>query len=415
MTSEPTRETRQTASPGEGFRAVGYPWRLYCGPDALLNVGEEVRRAGSRRAFVLTGKTIARTTGLVARIQAAAGESFAGCYDGMDKDATFPAIMRGVEAARGAGADLLIAMGGGSAIHGARVVAILLAESGNPYELMTQYPEGKPAYSPRLLAPKPPIVNVPTTPTSAMNRAGSALKNDLLDHRMEFFDPKTRPVAIVWDHEALLSAPAELARSTAATTFSSAVTSLGSPSANPLVAGDNLQAYRLASSALPRLVEEPGEVRHRINLCAAAFLQNRAADDGAGRERNAASSAAYALLTALHIRYHHVGQGEAMSAVLPASIRYAGPSDPEAIRRTAEGMGVSQTGMSATAAAEAVASDLERTYRQIGMPARVRDLAIPEGDLPQLAQDTQKNFNANPGDRPGDYVARMLALLRSAW
>ena len=91
---------------------------------------------------------------------------------------------------------------------------------GDPYALMTQYPPGQPAYSPRLLAPKPPILNIVTTPTTAMNRAGSGLKNDALDHRMEFYDPKTRPVALFWDAEALLTTPPELVRSTATTAFS---------------------------------------------------------------------------------------------------------------------------------------------------------------------------------------------------
>ena len=58
-----------------------------------------------------------------------------------------------------------------------RAVAVFLAEPGDPFKIMTQYPEGKPAYSPRLDAPKPPIINIPTTPTSAMNRAGTGLKN----------------------------------------------------------------------------------------------------------------------------------------------------------------------------------------------------------------------------------------------
>ena len=44
-----------------------------------------------------------------------------------------------------------------------------------------------------------------------------------------------------------------------------------------------------------------------------------------------------------------------------------------------------------------------------------RELEIPEEDLPNLAQDTLKNFNANPGERPADYPERMLALLRAAW
>ena len=49
------------------------------------------------------------------------------------------------------------------------------------------------------------------------------------------------------------------------------------------------------------------------------------------------------------------------------------------------------------------------------MPSRVRDLEIPEADLPLLAKDTLKNFNANRGDRPADYADRMLDLLRACW
>ena len=55
------------------------------------------------------------------------------------------------------------------------------------------------------------------------------------------------------------------------------------------------------------------------------------------------------------------------------------------------------------------------TTVHIGMPARLRDVDIPKAELPLLAQDTLKNFNANPGDRPDDYSARMLRLLEAAW
>ncbi|MFH3579288.1 iron-containing alcohol dehydrogenase, partial [Acinetobacter baumannii] len=90
--------------------------------------------------------------------------------DGIEKDSTYASVVAAKEAAVRAGADLLIAAGGGSVLVAVRAVAIFMAETGDPFALMTQYPEGRPAYSPRLLAPKPPIINIPTTPTSAMNR-----------------------------------------------------------------------------------------------------------------------------------------------------------------------------------------------------------------------------------------------------
>ena len=49
------------------------------------------------------------------------------------------------------------------------------------------------------------------------------------------------------------------------------------------------------------------------------------------------------------------------------------------------------------------------------MPARISDVDIPKAELPLLAQDTLKNFNANPGNRPDDYVEQMLSLLEAAW
>jgi alcohol dehydrogenase class IV len=366
---------------------------------------------------VVCGRTVARHTNLLERVSAQLGRLYAGAFEAMDKDSSFPTVQQGVEAARGAGADLLIAVGGGSVIVGTRAIAILLAEKGDPYTLMTQYPEGQAAVSPRLLAPKPPIINIVTTPTTAMNRAGTGLKNDQLDHRMEFYDPKTRPTAIFWDAEALLTAPPDLVRSTASTTFSGALRHLGAPALNPLVEGDRLQAFRLLHRALPRIVSEPDNVDLRIELCAAALLENRAADDGADRrrERDQTSSRAYALATALHLRYDHVRQGEATSAVMPTVTRLMPPPDVSIAARIAEALGVWQEGMSSEVAAAGTAKALESLYMAIGMPTRVRDLAIHEDDLPHLARDTLKNFNANPGARPDTYVDEMLQLLRAAW
>jgi alcohol dehydrogenase class IV len=100
---------------------------------------------------------------------------------------------------------------------------------------------------------------------------------------------------------------------------------------------------------------------------------------------------------------------------MPAVTRLTAPEDISVAARIADGIGVWKDGMTAQAAADATADALEALYRRIGMPARIRDIDIPKADLPLLAKDTLKNFNANPGDRPGDYTERMLRLLEAAW
>ena len=399
------------------FRAAGYPWRLYCGRQAIENgLKDSVVRAGAKRAFVVCSPSVNRRTDVVRRIESALGDRYAGVYDGIEKDSTYASVAAAKEAALAAKADLLIAAGGGSVIVAVRAVAIFMGEPGNPFDLMTQYPEGKPAYSPRLMASKPPIINIPTTPNSAVNRAGTGLKNPDLDQRMEYFDPKTRPQAIFFDEDALMTAPPELIRSTSTTVFAGLVGAMAQSEMNPLAEADRDHAFRLAHRAYPRLVDELDNPAHRMDLCLAAFLRNRAEDDGIGRFRSDAFSGDYAVSTALHVRYPHVGQGESTSVVHAAKLRISEKIDPLAARKVAEALNVWHGNMDARQAAMAVADRLDDLYTRMGVPTRLRQLDIPRGEFRNIASETVKNFNANAGARSeDDRIAGALRLLEAAY
>ena len=403
--------------PETAFRAAGYLWRLTCGRQAIeQGLKEAVDRARAKRAFVVCSASVNRRTDTVRRIEAALGGQYAGVYDGIEKDSTYASVRAAKEAATEAKADLLIAVGGGSVIVATRAVAIFMAEPGDPFAIMTQYPEGKPAYSPRLMAPKPAIINIPTTPTSAMNRAGTGLKNPDLDHRMEYFDPKTRPQAIFFDDGALLSAPADLIRSTATTLFAGLVGAMAQIEINPLAEGDRSHAFRLAHRAYPRLVDEPDNPSLRTDLCIAAFLMNRAEDDGLRRFRGGAFSGNYAVSTALHVRYPHIGQGESTSVVHAPRIRLSENIDAKSARHVAEALEVWRDNMDGRQAALAVADLLENLYARIGVPTRLRQLDIPREDLLNIANETVKNFNANAGARSAaNQIEDALRLLEAAY
>jgi alcohol dehydrogenase class IV len=399
------------------FRAVVYPLRLHCGRQVIEEgLKEAVDRGRAKRAFVVCSRSVNQRTDTVRRIAAVLGDRYAGVYDGIEKDSTYASVRAAKEAAIEAGADLLIAVGGGSVMVATRVVAIFMAEPGDPFEIMTQYPEGKPAYSPRLLAPKPPIINIPTTPTSAMNRSGAGLKNPDLDHRMEYFDPKTRPQAIFLDEEALLSAPPDLMRSTATTVFASNVVAMSQTDINPLAEASRNHAFRLAFRAYPRLVDEMDTPSMRMDFAVAALLQDRAEDDGLRRYRGGAFAGNYSISTALHVRYPHVGQGESTSVVHATKIRLTEKIDARSARQVAEALEVWRDGMDARTAALAVADRLEDLYTRVGVPTRLRQIDIPREDLQLIANETVKNFNYNPGQRSAeDQIADALRLLEAAY
>jgi len=397
------------------FRAQNYPVRVHSGRGALGSLAGEVARNRAKRAFVVCGRSVSTRTSLIDSLRSRLGEAFAGVYDGLGKDAPLGPVLGARDAARAAGADLVIAVGGGSVIQAARVVVILLAETGDVQGLCTQYPEDGPARSVKLLARKLPIVNVCTTPTSAANRGGSGVKDPNADHRLEFFDPKTRPVAVYWDADALLTAPPWLARSSSVSVYWRAAMNLGATDMNPLVEGDRLQAFRLAAGALPRVAGETS-AEARIEMCAAAFLQNRDQDDGGAIVvRHWVMRVVYAFATALFNRYPAIGQGEANAALTPGVIRRLGYRDPAEMRAMADATGALAPGMSDEAAIAAAAALLERTFGALGMPARLRDLGVPEDGLPLVLEDSMKNFNADPKREFREHRAELLEVLRTLW
>lgn len=401
----------------EAFKSAGHSWRLFCGAGVIeRNLKAAVTRAGAQRAMIVCSPSIAAKTDLPGRIEAALGDVFAGTFDGIEKDSSYASVCAATARARELKADLLIAVGGGSVIVATRAVSIFLSETGDPFDLMTQYPESGRPVSPRLEAPKVPIVNIPTTPTSAMNRAGTGLKNPDLDHRMEFFDPKTRPQAILIDDGALMTAPDGLILSTATTVFAWAVGATSLDAVNPLVAGDHAQAFRLALGAYRGLSDALDDPARRRDLCLAAFLQNRAEDDGQTFVVRGLFAGDYACATALHLEFPNLKQGESTAVVHAATVRLAEGVGTAQARGPAAALGVWRDGMDVPAAAEAVAGELETIYGRAGMPIRLRDLGIARDALPAVAARTVKIFNAS-GDltTPEDRIARSLAILECAW
>lgn len=403
------------------FSARSYEWRLHCSAEAIENfLKEEVIRTGAKRAFVICSPSIKSKTDSVDRIESALGSFYAGYFDGIRVEAPYPDVVEATKAARAAGADLLISLGAGSVVVATRVIDIFLCEDRDPFEMMTQYPEGKPAVSPRLNAPKLPIINITTTPTSAMNRAGSGIANDELDHnRMEYFDPKTRPVALIWDHAAIMATPLRMMRGFATNGYIGAALTAGRRGENPLAEADRAHIRTLSKRGYQTLVQDPDSIAARVDLFTSALLANRASDDslrGVHIHDGETFEGDYALSNALHVKFPQVWQQDAHSALRASVIRQSRTPSPEALGAIARELDVRDDGRDPREVQLEIADVIEGIYQREEMPTRLRELGISKEDFPELARDTVKVFNANPGMRyPEQQMAKALDLLEAAW
>ena len=394
------------------FRHVAYPVRVHAGDDALSNLQQEVVRVRATRPFIVCGNSVANRTNLLERIAGALEHPPVGVFDGVQAGSPVPSVLRGVQMAQDAAADLIIAVGGGSAVVTARAIIIMLGEGGSPNDHATQYPPGQPPVSPRLMAPKLPNILVLTTPTTAATRAGTAVIDAETGHRLEMFDPKTRPAAVIWDTDALLTAPADLCISASGSLYSGVVSALQAPRLNSMAAADLTSALTLLGENLPRVPDNPDDGAARVNLCAASFIYNRAWDIGA---TGAALGVVSALAHSLDTRYPECSHGAAYSITTAPGMRFNRDYNVAGQVRLANALGARKDGESEVETAGAAADAVADFFHKVGMPTRLRDVGVPADGVAAIAKDALTDFGLHRNVRTVANASELRAILESAW
>ena len=401
-------------SAGYAFSSRTYPLKVYAGPDALESLPDELMRNDAQRALILCGRSVYERSTLTEHISALLGSHLAGIFPNVSEGAPSECIEAAAKMADELGADALIAIGAGSVIKGARVVAMLMGEKRPLLDMATRHVDGQKPVTQKLLAAKVPIFNVLTSPTSAQNRGGSAVRHHGEVHHLEFFDPKTRPRAIFWDSTALATAPVSLARSTSFETYWWALMCVGAvETANPLVQASRYQAWRLARNAYPRLLE-PSDHAARIDLCAASLLQNRDEEDG-GKPLtcHVLVRVAYAVAVAIFNSYPGITQSHGYAGLAPAVIRHLGHLCPDVTTAIGAALDL-QVRVDDAQLGEKVANAVQAHFDTLGWHKPLSAILIPMDHAPVLLKFALKNFNANHDRFLDEHADLILVAIKDA-
>ena len=106
---------------------------MISGRDLLGSVGFEFLKEGAQRVFVVTDKVI-RGTGLVERVEDGVrdgGLEVVGVFDDVPQDSSTDVVERCAAAAKEAGADSFLAVGGGSVMDTAKVADAVFTHGGS--------------------------------------------------------------------------------------------------------------------------------------------------------------------------------------------------------------------------------------------------------------------------------------------
>lgn len=385
------------------FQHISPPLRLFSGPDSLAHLGRELERLYCRRAVVFCGPWAEGP--LLQAVQAGIGERGAGVFTGVVAHSPVASVEAAAQELRRLEADAVVALGGGSSIVTARAASILLAEGRPPRELSTVRQADGRLHSPRLLAPKLPQFIVPTTPTTAIVKAGSALYEPATDERLALYDPKTRAHAVFVDPAMVLSAPASLAVAASINTFAMAIEGLVSRRGNPLADAALMHVLRLLWHGLPDpAMHEDPDLRGELLL--AAVLCGQGTDHtGAGITT--------VLGHAIGAR-HHIDNGVANAIVLPHVIRFNGDASGEGLRKVAAALGLPRAG-SGEAPVQAVVEAIEALLGGLGTPRRLREVGVAAESLAGIADNAMGDWFLEGNPRKVRDASELLHILQAAW
>ena len=350
--------------------------KVIFGPGSVSQLADEVERLGGRRAFVITGHTLATQTPLIERVAGLLETRHAGTYAGVSQHVPESDIAAAAEQARTAAADLLVSVGGGSPIDGAKSVAWALRANGTP-----------------LLQ-----IAVPTTLSAAeySGVAGFTVESDRTKSRIS--DPRLVPGVVILDPEMTLDTPSWLWSSSGIRALDHAVETLYAPGLHPVQDVLALQAIEDLFVALPAARQHPSnlEVRLRCQLAAwMSFFAPATIRYGLSHTLSKAFGTTFA-----------VPHGITSCITLPPVMRRMAATHAAALAQVARRLSVATAETSpreaALAAANAVASLIER----LELPSRLRDVDVPREALEQIAI---KAVGHSPQQ------AEVLGILEQAW
>jgi alcohol dehydrogenase class IV len=352
------------------------PTRVIAGRDLLGSTGFEFAKEGAARVFVVTDEGV-RGTGLVERVETGlrdGGLEVAGVFDSVPQDSSTDVVDRCAAAAREAGADSFLAVGGGSVMDTTKVADAVFTHGGSAREQEGFYlmPRGNDGIGrPLDIAP---LACVPTTAgTGSEASMAAVIRDPEAQVKLEIADFPLFPRLAILDPESTRTLPARVAAATGMDAMTHAIEGYVSALWNPHQDARSLQALRLIRDNLERAVGTPEDEDARGNMLIAANL------------------AITIELGSVHAMSHPTGaifgvpHGVANAINLPHVIRFNAEGGPDIADRygdIAEVLGLE----SGPGVGEALAEHVTELVARLGLPTRLSEVGVPEAGIPQLVE-----------------------------
>jgi alcohol dehydrogenase class IV len=276
--------------------------------------------------------------------------------------------------------DAIIAIGGGSAMDGAKAICLT---TNNDIPLWDFEWEKEPAKISND-EPFPKLITIPTTAGTGAETEGTAMVTDT-DKGMKFCicHPGLKPSIAILDPELTLGLPRTLTAWTGADAMIHAIEGYCVPGFHPLCDGAALQSLSLVSDNLTLAVDEPDNIKARGAMLVASCLGGIAFLKGLGLVH------AISHMVGAEFDTHH---GLTNAIVLPVVTRYNFPELEGKVQRMSSAMHYEDSSV------EAFISNLDELLNQIEIPKSLDEIGVPIDCVERISEKAMKDsaYATNP-------------------
>ena len=369
----------------------------YHGAGAVKEIAGEAKGRGFQKALICSDPDLIKfgVTKKVTDVLDEAGLAYE-IYSNIKANPTIENVQKGVEAFMAAGADYLIAIGGGSSMDTAKGIGIVIA---NPEFADVRSLEGTAPTKNKSV----PIFAVPTTAgTAAEVTINYVITDTEKNRKMVCVDPKDIPVVAFVDPEMMSSMPKGLTAATGMDALTHAIEGYITAGAWELSDMFHLKAIEIISRSLRGAVNNTPEGREGMAL--GQYIAGMGFSNvGLGIVHSMAHP-----LGALYDTPH----GVANAIILPTVMEYNAEATGEKYREIARAMGVEGVDdMTQEEYRKAAIDAVKQLSADVGIPADLKDIVKPE-DIPFLAQSAYDDA-CRPGNPKETSVEDITKLYES--
>lgn len=304
--------------------------------------------------------------------------SSCGCvvlYSEIESDPGISTADRCAEAAKAAGCDFIVAVGGGSALDIAKAAAILATNGGKAEDYLGIERVPKRGL-PKVLIPTTAGTGSEVTNVCVLSLAEQRTKKGIVSRHL------LADAAII-DPSLMTSLPPRITASTGMDALTHAIEAYLSRFSTPWTDLYALEAVSLIGTYLRKAVFDGGDVDAREKMAMASCYAGLAFG-------NAATGMVHGVAMSLGGQFH-IPHGVANAVMLPFVMEWNAVSRLEKCAHLATALKEPLRGLSPRCAAEQAVRAVRELSMDIGIPQNLRELGLKREDLEALARDAMTN------------------------